>query len=76
VEESTAKGDIPHILIGERKIAGEIIQEYGEPSFVGKFQLESGEVYDVYWFGPIFIMAEGLDGTYWEIGGWVSRLKE
>jgi hypothetical protein len=53
---------------------GAIVEEYGEPSFVGEFRLESGEILNAYWFGPIFIMAEGVDGTYREIGGWLSLL--
>lgn len=66
--------DVPHFLIGEGKTVRTITKEYGEPSFVGKFEVESGGILNVHWFGPIFIMAEGLDSTNRSIGGWPSKL--
>jgi len=75
VEESTPEDKIPHMLAPDTKTVGEIVKEYGEPSFVGEFRLSSGEVLKVYWFGPIFIMAEGLDGKYKGVGGWISLLQ-
>jgi hypothetical protein len=74
VEESVSADEIPHMLAAGEKTVGAIVREYGEPSFVGEFRLESGEILNVYWFGPIFIMAEGLDDTCGEIGGWLSLL--
>jgi hypothetical protein len=38
--------------------------------------MDSGEILDVYWFGPIFIMADQLDGNIMGIGGWLSLLVE
>jgi len=57
------------------KTVGEYIKEYGEPSFLSEFHPEEGEVLNVYWFGPVFIMAEELDTPCIGIGGWVSHLQ-
>ena len=80
LENKTPKGEIPFENAGRNgTTVADLVRSCGPASFTGKFRMKSGvgvegPTINVYWFGPIFVMADEVDKDYIAIGGWPSRL--
>jgi hypothetical protein len=66
--------EIPHIAAAVKITPRELTTKYGDPSATGQFRLASGNFFEVFWYGPVCVMAKGLDSPCEAIGGWPSRL--
>ena len=73
VQTNIRTNEIPHTLFGGGTFAY-IEDKYGEPDYISSFRITSGEKMNVYWYGPIFLMADDSKGEIEEVGGWPSRL--